>query len=158
MEGPADALVTTGSLALNNTKLVGLDLPKKMASIEKFAGIKAGPDTEIKELSATVRSAPGGASAQDMKLIVPAIGELSGAGTVSPANDLDFKMSAMVHTSGLMAIVSDKPIPFTVGGTAADPVFKPDVKAVVKEEVKSIGGDLGKAASGLVGLFGDKKK
>jgi hypothetical protein len=29
---------------------------------------------------------------------------------------------------------------------------------VVKEEVKSIGGDLGKAASGLVGLFGDKKK
>ena len=76
MEGPADRLVTTGSLALNNTRLVGFDLPKKMASIEKFAGIKAGPDTEIQVLSASLRSAPEGTSAQDMKLVVPAIGEL----------------------------------------------------------------------------------
>ena len=159
MEGPADRLVTTGSLALNNTKLVGFDLPKKMAAIEKFAGINAGPDTEIQTLSSNLRSAPEGTSAQDMKLVVPAIGELSGAGTVSPANELNFKMSAIVHTSGLMAVVGNKPIPFTVQGTASEPVFKPDYGAVVKEEVKSLEGDVGKAAGGLVdGLFGRKKK
>ena len=159
MEGPADRLVTAGSLALNNTKLVGFDLPKKMASIEKLAGINAGPDTEIQTLSATLRSAPEGTSAQDMKLVVPAIGELSGAGTISPANDLNFKMSAIVHTSGLLAVVGNKPIPFTVGGTSSDPVFKPDYGAVVKEEVKGLEGDVGKAAGGLLdGLFGGKKK
>jgi AsmA protein len=159
MEGPADRLVTTGSLALNNTRLMGFDLPKKMASIEKLAGIKAGPDTEIQVLSANLRLAPEGTSAQDMKLVVPAIGELSGAGTVSPANALDFKMSAMVHTSGLLAVVGNKPIPFTVGGTCAEPVFKPDIKAVAKEEIKSIEGDVGKAAGGLLnGLLGGKKK
>ena len=159
MEGPADRLVTTGSLALNNTRLMGFDLPKKMASIEKFAGINAGPDTEIQVLSANLRSAPEGTSAQDMKLVVPAIGELSGAGTVSPTNELDFKMAAIVRTTGLLAVVGNKPIPFTVGGTCSNPVFKPDIKAVVKEEVKSIENDVGKAAGGLLnGLFGGKKK
>ena len=159
MEGPADRLVTTGSLAVNGTRLVGFDLPKKMASIEKLAGINAGPDTEIQTLSADVRAAPEGISAQEMKLIVPAIGELSGAGTVSPRNELDFKMSAIVHTSGLLAIAGNKPIPFTVEGTCSEPVFNPDLKAVVKEEVKSIEGDIGKAAGGLLnGLFGRKKK
>ncbi len=159
MEGPADRLVTTGSLALNNTRLMGFDLPKKMESIEKLAGIKAGPDTEIQTLSANLRSAPEGTSAQDMKLVVPAIGELGGGGTVSPANDLNFKMTAIVHASGLLSIVGNKPIPFTVEGTSSNPVFKPDYAAVAKEEVKSIGSDAGKAASGLLdGLMGKKKK
>jgi AsmA protein len=159
MEGPADRLVTTGSLALNNTRLIGFDLPKKMASIEKLAGIKEGPDTEIQVLSANLRSAPEGTNVQDMKLVVPAIGELSGAGTVSPANELDFKMSATVHTSGLLALVGNKPIPFSVGGTCSEPVFKPDMRAVAKEEIKGVGGDVGKAAGGLInGLLGGKKK
>jgi AsmA protein len=150
--------VTSGSLALNNTRLTGFDLPKKMATIEKLAGIKSGPNTEIQTLSATVRVAPEGASAQDMKLVVPAIGDLSGAGTVSPANELDFKMSATVHTSGLMAVVGNTPIPFTVQGTCADPVFRPDLKAVAKEKVKSVEGGLEKAGAGLIkGLLGGKK-
>ena len=159
MEGQADRLIAAGSLALNNTRLVGFDLPKKMASIEKLAGIKAGPDTEIQTLSANVRTAPEGTSAQNMMLVVPAIGELSGAGTVSPANDLNFKMSAIVHTSGLLAVVGNKPIPFTVGGTSSDPVFKPDYGAVAKEEIKSIEGDVEKAGRGLLnGLLGRGKK
>jgi hypothetical protein len=145
-------------VALNNTRLVGFDLPKKMASIEKLAGIKEGPDTEIQTLSANIRSAPEGINTQDMRLVVPAIGDLNGAGTVSPANELNFKMIAIVHTSGLLAVVGNKPIPFTVGGTCSNPVFKPDVKAVIREEVESIGGDVDKAAKGLLnGLFGGKK-
>lgn len=156
MEGPADHLVTTGSVSLNDTQLVGFNLPKKMASIEKLAGIKETPDTDIQVLSTNFRSSPEGMSADEMKLVVPAIGELSGAGTVSPANALDFKMSAIVHTSGLLAAVGNTPIPFTVEGTCSEPVFKPDVKAVVKEEVKGI---VGKAAGGLInGLLGGKKK
>jgi AsmA protein len=159
MEGPASRLVTSGSLALNNARLTGFDLPKKMASIEKLAGIKGGPDTEIQTLSADVRVAPDGASAQDMKLVVPAIGELSGAGTVSPANDLDFKMRATVHTSGLLAVIGNTPIPFTVQGTCANPIFRPDLKAVAEEKVKRVEGGLEKAAGGLLKeLVGGKKQ
>jgi len=159
MEGPANRLVATGSLALDNTRLVGFDLPRKMASIEKLAGIKEGPDTEIQVLSANVRWAPEGTTANDLKLVVPAIGELSGAGSVSPSNALDFKMSAIVHASGLLAIAGNTPIPFTVGGTCSEPVFKPDIKAFAKEEIKGMERDAGKAAGGLLkGLVGGKKK
>lgn len=162
MEGPADRLVSTGSVALNNTRLVGFDLSKKMATVERLAGIKASPDTEIQVLSANLRSAPEGTSAQDMKLVVPAIGEVTGAGTISAANELNFRMSAMVHTSGILAVVGNKPIPFTVEGTSSNPVFKPDVAAIAKEEMKSIiggSGGIGKAAGGLLdGLLGGKKK
>jgi AsmA protein len=158
MEGPADKLVTSGSLALNNTRLMGFDLSKKMATLEKLAGIKGGLDTEIQTLSADVRVAPDGASAQDMKLVVPTIGDLSGAGTVSPANDLDFKMSATVHASGLLAVVGNTSVPFTVQGTCADPIFRPDLKAVANERVKSVERGLEKKAGGLIkGLLGGKK-
>jgi AsmA protein len=159
MEGPADRLVVTGLLAVNNTRLAGFDLPKKMASIEKLAGIRGGPDTDIQTLSANVRSAPEGTSAQDIRLVVQAMGDLSGGGTISPANALDFKMSAIVHTSGLLAVIGNRPIPFTVQGTCSNPVFKPDMNAVVKEEIKSIRGDFGKAAGDLFkGMTGGKKK
>ena len=159
MEGPADRLVATGSVALNQTRLAGFDASKKMSAIEKLAGIKAGPDLEIEVLSAHLRSAPEGTSAPDLKLVVPAIGELNGAGTVSPANELNFKMTAMVHTSGLMAVAGNRPIPFTVGGTCSSPVFRPDYGAVAKEAIKGLKGDAGKAAGDLLnGFFGGKKK
>jgi AsmA protein len=155
MEGAADKLVTSGSLALNNTKLTGFDLPNKMAAIEKLAGIKGGLDTNVETLSAKVRVAPEGSTAQDIKFVVPAIGDMTGAGTVSPANDLDFKMSATLRASGLMAVVNNTPVPFTVQGTCTDPVFRPDVKGMVKEQAK-VG--LEKAAGGLLkGLLGRKK-
>ena len=159
MEGPADRLVTSGSLALNNTRLTGFDLPKKMASIEALAGIKSSPDTEIQSLTANVRTGPEGTSVQDMKLVAPAIGELSGAGTVSPANALDFKMSAMVHTAGLLTVISNRSIPFTVGGTCSEPVFRPDIKGMAREEVKTlVKGNVGKAAGGMLkGLLGSSK-
>jgi AsmA protein len=159
MDGPADRLVTTGAVAVNNTRLVGFDLSKKMASIERLAGIKASPDTDIQVLSANLRSAPEGISAQNMKLVVPAMGEVTGAGTISASNELNFKMNAMVRTTGIMAVVGNKPIPFTVEGTSSNPVFKPDVGAIAREELKGVEGNVGKAAGGLLnGLLGGKKK
>jgi len=159
INGQADRAVVSGSVSINNTRLVGFDISKKMSSIEKLAGIKSGPDMDIQTLSADIRSSPEGANAQDMKLVVPAIGELTGAGTVSPANELNFKMSAMVHTFGILAAIGDKPIPFTVEGTCAQPEFKPDLKAIVGDEVKGIEHGIGKAAGGLVnGFLRGKKK
>jgi AsmA protein len=159
MTGPADRLVSSGSLSVDNTRLAGFDLPGKMSSIEKLAGMKTGPDTEIRTLSADVKSAPEGTAIQNLKLMIPSIGEMTGGGTVSPANQLDFKMTAAVQTSGAMAVMRDKPIPFLVEGTFSQPVFKPDLKAVAGEELKSVEGDVGKAAGGLIkGFLGDRKK
>jgi len=61
---------------------------------------------------------------------------------------LNFKMQAAVHTGGLMAAMRDEPIPFTVTGTCAEPVFHPNMAAAVKGEVKGL----------LRGLLGEKPK
>jgi hypothetical protein len=160
LRGPLERLVTTGSLSLDHTKLAGFDIGKRMAAIEKLAGMKGGPGTGIRTLGATLRIGPEGIAADHLPLIVPAIGNLEGSGTSSPAHILDFKMRATVHTSGLLAPVGGTPIPFTVEGPATDPVFRPDMKSLAKEELKKFtGGDAVGQATGLLNcLLGGKKK
>ena len=155
MQGALETLVTSGTLSLDNTKLAGFDMGKKMASIEKFAGIKGGPDTEIQTLGASMRLSPEGIAADKLELILPAIGSLEGSGTSTPNHVLDFKMRATVHTSGLMAPVGGMPIPFTVEGPATDPIFRPDMKGIAKEELSNA---VGKASGLLKGLLGGKKQ
>ncbi|MCU1234874.1 MAG: hypothetical protein JWP63_2841, partial [Candidatus Solibacter sp.] len=159
MQGALESLVTTGTISLDNTKLAGFDMGKKMAAIEKFAGMKGGPDTQIQTFGASLRLGPEGITADRVELIVPALGNLEGSGTSSPAHVLDFKMRATVHTSGMLAPVGGTPIPFTVAGPASDPVFRPDVKALAREELnKFTGGDaVGKATGLIKGLFGKKQ-
>ena len=160
MEGALAKLVTSGTVSLDNTKLAHFDLGRKLQVVQKLAGINAGPDTEIQTLGATVRVAPEGTTADNLRMIVPAIGNLEGGGTVSPEKTLDFKMRAMVHTGGLLAAAGNTPIPFTVGGTASDPVFRPDMKAVAREELNRFtgGNSVGKASDLIKGLFGKKKQ
>ena len=70
MDGPADKLVSGGSLAVTNAKLAVFNPLQKMSSIEKLAGIKGGPDAEIQELSVNLRVAPEGTAANDIRLIM----------------------------------------------------------------------------------------
>jgi hypothetical protein len=122
--------------------------------IERLAGIKSGADTEVQLLSGDVRMAPEGIAASNLKLVVPAVGDVAGGGTVNPDSTLNFKMTASVNTGGLAAALNNEPVPFTVAGTCSEPVFHPDMKAVVKDSVKGVG----KAAGGLMkGLVGVKK-
>ena len=154
VEGPADKLVTTGSLALNKTRLAGFDLGAKMSAIEQLAGMKGGPDTDIETFASDLRMAPEGIAVTNLHFLAPAIGELSGGGTVSPADALDFKMSATLHTSGAVAILSKAAVPFRIEGTEENPIFKADAKALVKSEVQSLKQNPGS----LMNLFGRKKK
>jgi AsmA protein len=155
IEGPVDRLVTTGTISLNHTKLAGFNLSSKMSEIEKLAGIKSGADTEIDEFSGNLKMAPEGLSADSIKLVLPALGDLAGGGTVNPDNTLNFKMQANVHARGVAALLNDAPVPFTVVGTCSEPVFHPDLKDVVKGEVKGVG----RTAEGLFkGLLGAKKQ
>jgi AsmA protein len=164
LAGAANQLVTTGTLGLNNTRLAGFDLGSKLSAIVKLAGIKADHDTEIQTFSATVRVTPEGTSAEDIQLIAPAIGELNGAGTVSALHALDFKMRAKLHTSGrVMAAIGqkgDSSVPFLVGGTSSNPIFRPDMKEITAEQIKGLKeSSAGKRASGFLnGLFGRKRK
>lgn len=163
--GPVDKLVTNGSLGLSNTRLAGFDLGTKMKVVGLLAGIPVGPNTDIQALGADVRSAPDGTAINNLQFVVPTIGQLTGNGTISPAQALNFQMRATLHTSGtVMAALGQKhdtSVPFLVAGTASDPAFRPDTKGIAQQEVQRLtgNGDLGKAAGSILNnLFGDKKK
>lgn len=160
--GPTDQLVATGSLGVSKTTLAGFNMGARMSAIEKLAGMKGGPNTEIETLSANVKtSQAGGAELNNIKLIVPSIADLTGSGTISPSNALNFRLSARVHAAGVLAIAGKTSIPVLVKGTASNPVFAPDVGALATQEVKNITRDATKAGGllgGLGGLLGQKKQ
>jgi len=169
--GPTYQPVITGPIRLANSKLAGFDMESKLSAISALSGKHAGgTDTTIENLSATVRVAPEGTQANNINLTIPALGVVTGAGTVSPAGALNFKMNANLRGGAVAGIaqiagVSSQggSVPFMIEGTTSDPKFVPDVKGMAGSAIQqAISGKLGGSkagnpASSLGGLFGKKK-
>ena len=156
--GPVDKLVSTGSVKMENTQLANFNLGEKMgAAISALSGKNTGNDTTIQNFSSDVKMSPAGTEANNVNLTVPAIGVLTGAGTVSPSNELAFKMKADVGGMG---------VPFGIGGTTSDPKFTPDVKGIATGLLQGYLNNQGKGnnqqqqnpINSVVGLFGKKKQ
>jgi AsmA protein len=174
--GPVDKLVITGPVRLAQTKLQGFNLASKMSAISALSGAQTGSDTSIQNLSTDARVAPDGVRTQNINLTIPALGTVTGDGTISPGGALNYKMNAALSgsvVSGLtqLAGVGGKggSIPFFIQGTTSNPQFMPDVKGLANSQLKSgLGGLVGGATGGkspagspvdaLGGLFGKKKK
>jgi AsmA protein len=155
--GPVDKLVSTGSVKMENTQLANFNLGEKMgAAISALSGKNTGNDTTIQNFSSDVKMSPAGTEANNVNLTVPAIGVLTGAGTVSPSNELAFKMKADVQGAG---------IPFGITGTTSNPKFTPDVKGIATGLLQGYLNNQGKGnnqqqqdpINGVIGLFGKKK-
>jgi AsmA protein len=172
INGPVNKLVITGPVKLANTKLHGFDMGSKLSAISVLSGVKTGPDTTIQNFSSNVHIAPAGIQTDNVDLVVPSIGTLTGNGTVSAQNALNYKMTAALNgsvVSGLsqLAGLSGKgaTVPFLIQGTASDPKFLPDVKGMLGSQLgKQLGAQApgGHNAQGVVnalsGLLGKKKK
>ncbi len=171
-EGPVERIVTTGTIGILNARLNGFDLGAKMAAVASLAGIKSNPVTAIEKFASDLRVAPDGIQASNLLLVVPSLGQLTGNGTVSSGNSLDFKMLARLSTAGgaiagLTRLAGNEvDIPFFIRGTTSNPSFVPDVKGAAGSLLSSViqgkgkKGESGKSNIGdaLRGLFGKKKK
>jgi AsmA protein len=159
--GPTDRMVLDGTLGLNNTRLTGFNLGSQIAFMSKLAGFNGGPNTDIQSMRMNVHVDPSGIRTENMSLVAPQIGDLTGAGSVSAEHVLDFKMVAKIHASGLLAVVGSKTtLPFRIQGTSSAPKFEPDIAGIAVDQLKGLGGsDVEKAASGLLkGFLGGGKK
>jgi AsmA protein len=174
--GPVEKLVITGPVKLANTKLHGFDMGSKMSAISMLSGVKTGPDTTIQTFSTNVHVAPSGIQTSNVNLVVPSLGTVTGDGTVSAANALDYKMKADLNGTAVSSVSAlaglggkGASVPFFIQGTASDPKFVPDVKGMLSSGLgKGLGKNLGSQvpggqnAQGVVnaigGLFGKKKK
>jgi AsmA protein len=175
--GPTEKLIITGPIRLADTKLAGFNLGSKLSAISKLTGgAQTGSDTSIQNLSMDARVAPEGIRTDNVSLIIPALGNISGNGTVSPAGALNYKMNASLSggaagaVSGLTQLAGiggggggkGGGIPFFIQGTTSDPKFMPDVQGMLGGElkqglpIKNSGANA--AVDALGGLFGKKKK
>jgi AsmA protein len=175
--GPVDKLVIAGPVDLANGKLSGFNLKSKLGALSSFTGLGGGgggSDTEIQKLSANLHVDPSGTQANDLDVVVPSIGTVTGTANVSASGKLDCKMLAKLAggmgaaTSALTSFgggsKNSEGIPFTITGTTSNPVFLPDVKGMAGSMVKGLGGnatgtagEAEGAAKALGGLFGKKK-
>jgi len=154
--GPPKSLVIGGSIALDNTRLVGFDLGSKVHGIAALGGIKTGDTTNFEKLRATVHVTDAGVVANDIEAVIPEMGEATGNGTISPANELDFKLMVKVTSAKGISKVgvgvlttfngSGGLVPVHVTGTSEDPNITADV-----------GGMVGKKTKSITSIFGKKK-
>jgi len=172
--GPLDKLVITGPVRLANTKLNGFDMGSQLGALSAFAGKSASNrDTSIQNASLNAHVAPEGTKADNINLTVPAIGVVTGAGTVSPAGALNFKMladlkgGAMGGLTQVASLGSGKGgIPFAIEGTTSSPHFVPDIAGVAGGVAKSALGEVtggknalkGTPENAIAGLLGKKQK
>jgi AsmA protein len=178
VQGPADKAATTGNVGLYNAQLAGFDVSSKMSAITKLTGGHGSSDTTIQKFTSNVRVAPDGIQANNIDAVVPAIGEVTGAGTVSNSGALNFNMVANLSSSGavggamggipgMQKVSGDggsTKIPFAIQGTTSDPKFVPDVGALATAAVSGIAQQAAGNAlkgtqvpAGLGGLLGKKK-
>jgi AsmA protein len=160
--GPLDKLVSTGTIRMSNAALAGFNLGAKLSALSALTGkqTNTGNDTTIQNLSSEVRRAPDGTRLDKIDVVIPALGTVTGAGTISPENALDFKMVANLSGVGgdLTKIAGGgSGIPVSIGGTTSNPTFAPDVKGLVGNQLKGIVGGGKAGIGGLGGLFGKKK-
>jgi len=183
VSGPTNKLVTDGTIGLYNGKLSGFNLGQKMSSVGSLAGLKTGQDLDIEKFTSNVHMAPTGLKADNLDLVVPALGTVVGGGTLDSKNNMDFKLVATVNSSvvsnaagaeaGSVGGLAGKAlgggtscknggikVPLQVHGTTSNPQFVPDVggaaASMLKSELACAGGagNVGGLASGLAGAAG----
>jgi AsmA protein len=160
--GPLDALVISGPVTLDNTRLAGFSLGKKLGGVLSLAGISAPQDTVIDHAEVGLRIAPQGIRADPAKADIKDLGNVAGKGTMAPGGALDFDMLVKLNQDlakrasssgvlsgsragrvlgGLLGGSSQSGIGVHVGGTASDPSFRLDPSAVAGLVRSGLGAD-----------------
>jgi AsmA protein len=168
IRGPLEKLVTTGSLDISNTKLAGFSLGKGLSSMASLAGISNTADTTIQTMSSNMRVAPEGIRTDNLLLVVPALGTITGNGTIGADSALDLHLlaklengggaiGALTQLAGLKGGLKD--LPFTVKGTTSKPIFVPDLGPAFTGANSTAPPNQQNAnpVTGILGLFGKKK-
>ncbi len=171
-QGPLDALVITGPVSLDNSRLAGFSLGSQLGSALAMAGIKAPKDTVIRHGEAALTIAPSGIRADLARADIADLGKLAGQGSMAADGRLDFRMlvkldsaitgaghggqglSGMLGQSGagrllggVLGSTTEQGIGVRVTGTASAPSFRIDPTAVTSLVKAELAGSGTKAAS-----------
>ena len=151
IRGPANAPLVNGPVELSNTRLTGFNLGSKLSAISAFTGSRStGDTTEVQTLRLTLDSSPAGVRTDNLYALLPALGTITGNGTVSAAGALNYRLLIKLNTAagstagmatGLLSALNSSAgrvttsaasstIPVSITGTTSNPVFTPDIKGI----------------------------
>jgi AsmA protein len=158
--GPTKSLVISGPIALDNTRLVGFDIGSKIHGIAALSGLKTGDATNIEKLRVNVHITNAIVVVDEIDAVIPAVGELTGSGTVSSADELDFNLVAIIDSAqgigkvgaGLLTKLNGSEeasknatgVPLRVIGTPEDPNITADLGGIFQKKKKSLAAFFGK--------------
>ena len=153
--GKTESLVIRGPIALDNTRLVGFDIGSKIHGIAALSGLKTGDTTNIEKLRVNVHITNRSVVADKIDAVIPAVGELTGSGTVSSTDQLDFNLVARIESAegigkvgaelltklngpGETSKKKTTGVPLRIIGTPEDPNITADVGGIFQKKKKSI--------------------
>jgi AsmA protein len=157
--GQVKSLIVVGTIALDNTRLVGFDLGSKIHGVAALGGLKTGDTTDIEKLRVTVRTTNAEVAVEKIEAVIPALGEVIGSGMVGAADELDFDLLAKVAAKGIGKVgaglltklngsggASGKVsgVPLRVTGTPEEPNITADVGSIFQKKAKSLAAIFGK--------------
>ena len=117
VEGSWDRPVTTGTVSVKNTRVSNFDLADRLAAVDALNVHDVGRNVDLTSWSAGFRVSADGAAVESIRASVPGFGEIAGSGNIGNNCTLDFRLTGTQSTGS--------PVPFTVRGPCADPVFRP---------------------------------
>lgn len=140
--GPSAALKQSGTIDIRNARLAGYNVAGQMATAIRLMGVDTGGrDTAIESLQLAFESDPAYTRVPSALLRVPGM-EISGQGGFDAPGALDFRGTALLTrastpVAGLLqkATGSANSVPFRIGGTLENPVFRPDVGKLVDQQL-----------------------
>lgn len=168
-DGPFDKIVTAGQISVTDVRLTGFDLASKLGPLMALGGISPSAETRIQSMSAHIRQSVEGLRVDDLVMVAPPLGTVSGAGTVSADNRLNFRMtaklSARLAASPLGALGqmvgmqqgAGGGIPFRIQGTTSNPQFVPELGSIGKPAAGKIPTAPGQNLGGILGRLQSKK-
>jgi hypothetical protein len=135
-----------------------------------LSGNSPSAETRIQSMSGHVRQSVEGIRIDDLVMVLLPLGTLSGAGTVSPDNRLNFRLIAKLSAKAaagplgtLGKLISGQQgagagIPFRIEGTTANPQFVPEVGGIGKQAAGRVPTAPGQNPSGVLGGLLQHKK
>jgi AsmA protein len=149
--GQPKSLDITGPITLDNTRLVGFDIGSKIHGIAALSRVKTGDTTGFESLRVNVRITDAGVVADKINAVIEGMGELTGSGTISTADQLDFNLTVKGAPvkgigkvgAGLLTKLNGSGgnsgngsgVPMHVIGTSEEPYITADVGSIVRRRV-----------------------
>lgn len=165
LRGPLERLVAEGPVELSGVTLAGFSLASKLAGALGQSGAATGNDTLIKVAEGGVRYGPTGVNANNLNVVIASVGSVTGAGTVSASNALNFRLIAKLEGASPLAKLTQLSlfnkgggIPFRVEGTASNPQVMADVPGLSKTPLNQLKIPQTGTVGGILGGLLNKKK